>query len=92
MVTRALSVILAVALGASVAHAQTRVDGLTPPLPTQAERTAADIASWATVIAAVSFDAHASLKCDGQDDCYRAVTRTAMRLGSLSAPRCSSST
>ncbi|HYM26315.1 MAG TPA: phosphatase PAP2 family protein [Vicinamibacterales bacterium] len=36
------------------------IDKLTPPLPTAGERTAADVASWATVIADVAFDTKAS--------------------------------
>jgi membrane-associated phospholipid phosphatase len=75
------SIIMAVMLS-KASYAQGALDSLTPPLPTVGERKAAEIASWATVIVALALDANATIgKCDGQDQCYRAVTLTGVRIG-----------
>lgn len=58
------------------------IDSLTPPLPNATARTMADVASWATVIAAVALDAKATIGgCHSQDVCYRAVLFTGLRVG-----------
>lgn len=77
------SIFLAITLLPSLASAQaTSLDNLTPALPTAGERKAADIASWATAIAAIALDARASIgKCQGQDQCYRALVTTGARVG-----------
>jgi membrane-associated phospholipid phosphatase len=70
-------------LAAQSASAQSvKLDRLTPALPTAGEQRAADIASWVTLGAALVLDSRETIgKCDGQDDCYHAITRAALRLG-----------
>jgi membrane-associated phospholipid phosphatase len=82
-VTRLAALVLAALLVTAPARAQSLpIDRLTPSLPTAGERTAASVASWATAITAVVLDVNATIgKCDGQDECYRAVTFMALRLG-----------
>ncbi|MEY4762542.1 MAG: hypothetical protein RLZZ200_2398 [Pseudomonadota bacterium] len=76
-----LSIVLAVSLP-RLAAAQTSFDRFTPALPTEGERRVAEIASWATLLTAVALDARATIgKCDGQDQCYRAVVMTGLRVG-----------
>lgn len=75
------SIALAVLLP-RLAGAQTSLDRWTPPLPTEGERTAASIASWATLGVALALDAKATIgKCDGQDQCYHAIVTTGLRVG-----------
>lgn len=72
------SVILAVMLG-GVAHAQSLpIDRLTPPLPTQTERTIADVVSWGTVATTVALDLRESWRAD---DRAHALKMQAVRLG-----------
>lgn len=77
-----LSVLFAVTLPSALFAQATALDKWTPPLPTAGERQAADIASWATAIAAAALDAKASIGgCDGQDQCYHAIVTTGARIG-----------
>lgn len=55
-----MKTLLLILLCAVPAGAQTPVDRWAPSLPTKAERTTADIASWGTVLADVVLDARAS--------------------------------
>lgn len=76
-----ISIALAVLIP-RLAAAQTRIDTWTPPLPTENERLAASIASWATLGVALYLDADATIgKCKGQDDCYRAIVTSSLRVG-----------
>lgn len=70
-------VVFLLALGSARAQS-TSFDRLTPPLPTAGERRAADIASWATAIAAVALDTKASFEAP---DRTRALEREGARLG-----------
>lgn len=74
--------LVAIVLLAATSAAAQSFDGLTPPLPTPTERKVADVASWATVIAAVALDAKATLGgCGDQDHCYHAIVFTGLRVG-----------
>lgn len=58
------------------------IDTLTPPLPTTAERKAADIASWVTVGANVALDLTSTINdCRDGGDCRRALTLAGTRYG-----------
>lgn len=68
---------LIIAAGAAAAWALVQADK-TPPLPTRPERTAADVASWATVAADVALDTRASWECPDRARCLeRQGLRTA---------------
>jgi len=74
--TRVIAILVRVVLvgaGTGVASAETR-----PQLPASGQRRAADIASWVTVVAAVTLDTRASGEAPDRE---RALVRQGIRLG-----------
>lgn len=84
MKTSLITVALLALVARTAAAQPIPLDLLTPPLPTAAERRAADVASWVTVSAAVALDAHATWTTHCQsswDDCEAALVRAGIRVG-----------
>lgn len=78
---RILTLVLVAMLWTSPSHAQsTAFDRLTPPLPTDTERTVADVMSWVTVGVALGLDARQALK---SSDPQHQMELFAVRVGTV---------